>query len=49
MQAAGTARGFDFFTVTTKTPRGEQAFSEDDGESWETNWVMDFTPAGGRE
>ena len=19
----------------------------DDGESWETNWVMDFTPAGG--
>ena len=35
--------------VTTKTPRWEQAFSADDGESWETNWVMDFTPAGGGE
>lgn len=31
--------------VTTTTPRWEQAFSEDDGDSWETNWVMDFTPA----
>jgi hypothetical protein len=28
--------------VTTPTPRWEQAFSEDDGETWETNWVMDF-------
>jgi len=35
--------------VTTKTPHWEQAFSEDDGESWETNWVMDFTPAGDTE
>ena len=29
--------------VTTPTPRLEQAFSDDDGETWETNWVMDFT------
>jgi hypothetical protein len=32
--------------VTTETPRWEQAFSEDGGETWETNWVMDFTRAG---
>ena len=32
--------------VTTRTPRWEQAFSEDGGETWETNWVMDFTREG---
>ncbi len=26
-------------------PRWEQAFSGDDGATWETNWVMDFTRA----
>lgn len=26
-------------------PRWEQAFSGDAGQTWETNWVMDFTPA----
>ncbi len=31
--------------VTTPTPRWEQAFSDDGGETWETNWVMEFTPA----
>ncbi len=31
--------------VTTPTPRWEQAFSDDGGQTWETNWVMDFTPA----
>ncbi len=30
--------------VTTSTPRWEQAFSDDGGRTWETNWVMDFTP-----
>jgi hypothetical protein len=35
--------------VTTKTPHWEQAFSDDAGETWETNWLMDFTPAGGNE
>ena len=32
--------------VTTPTPRWEQAFSDDGGETWETNWIMEFTPAG---
>ena len=27
--------------VTTPTPRWEQAFSEDGGETWETNWIME--------
>ena len=33
---------------TTPTPRWEQAFSADGGATWEPNWVMEFTPAGGR-
>ncbi len=36
---------FTWTGVTTPTPRWEQAFSDDDGETWETNWVMDFTRA----
>ena len=36
---------FTWSGVTTPTPRWEQAFSDDDGETWETNWVMDFTRA----
>ena len=27
----------------TAAPRWEQAFSEDGGRTWETNWEMDFT------
>ena len=27
----------------TPSPRWEQAFSEDGGQTWETNWEMDFT------
>lgn len=34
---------FTWTGVTTSTPRWEQAFSEDGGGTWETNWVMDFT------
>jgi hypothetical protein len=33
--------------ITTPIPRWEQAFSEDGGETWETNWIMDFTRAEG--
>lgn len=29
--------------TNTETPRWEQAMSIDDGVTWETNWVMDFT------
>lgn len=28
--------------IDTPAPRWEQAFSEDGGQTWETNWVMDF-------
>lgn len=37
---------FTWSGVTTSTPRWEQAFSDDGGQTWETNWVMEFTPAG---
>ena len=37
---------FTWSGVTTPTPRWEQAFSDDGGRAWETNWVMEFTPAG---
>jgi len=36
---------FTWSGVTTPTPRWEQAFSEDGGTTWETNWTMDFTRA----
>jgi len=36
---------FDWAGVTTPTPRWEQAFSNDGGKTWETNWVMEFTRA----
>jgi len=29
--------------ITTTSARWEQAFSLDEGNSWETNWIMDFT------
>ncbi len=29
--------------VTTPTPKWEQSFSEDGGETWDLNWVMEFT------
>ena len=40
---------FAWSGVTTKTPRWEQAFSDDGGETWETNWAMEFAPEGGQE
>jgi len=39
---------FSWSGASTRTPRWEQAFSDDGGDTWETNWVMEFTPAGGR-
>ncbi|HLJ20981.1 MAG TPA: DUF1579 domain-containing protein [Stellaceae bacterium] len=30
---------------TAETCRWEQAFSADGGQTWETNWVMEFSPA----
>ena len=29
--------------VTESSARWEQAFSADDGQTWETNWVMEWT------
>lgn len=37
---------FTWSGVETPTPRWEQAFSDDGGRTWETNWVMDFSRAG---
>jgi hypothetical protein len=35
--------------VTTSTPRWEQAFSDDDGDTWKTTWIMELTrPENGR-
>lgn len=31
---------------TPSGPRWEQAFSVDDGQTWETNWIMEFTRIG---
>jgi hypothetical protein len=36
---------FTWSGVTTSTPRWEQAFSDDGGETWEPNWIMEFTRA----
>jgi hypothetical protein len=33
---------FMWTRTDTDTPRWEQAFSADDGASWESNWSMDF-------
>lgn len=37
---------FTWSGTRSETPRWEQAFSADGGESWETNWVMRFTRTG---
>ena len=34
---------FIWSPLTYATCRWEQAFSQDGGETWETNWTMDFT------
>jgi hypothetical protein len=33
---------FTWFSHQTDTARWEQAFSDDGGDTWETNWMMDF-------
>jgi hypothetical protein len=34
---------FTWSRVTSPSPRWEQAFSADGGQTWETNWVMEMT------
>jgi hypothetical protein len=34
---------FIWSNITSSSCRWEQAFSDDGGKSWETNWIMDFT------
>ena len=36
---------FLWLATDSATPRWEQALSADGGESWETNWTMDFARA----
>ena len=33
---------FDWSRTDTDRPRCSQAFSYDDGKTWETNWIMEF-------
>jgi hypothetical protein len=37
---------FRWLDTDTASPRWEQAFSADGGETWEVNWVMQFSRAG---
>jgi hypothetical protein len=37
---------FTWSQIDTREPRWEQAFSADGGQTWETNWIMEFAPAG---
>lgn len=34
---------FRWSGIAANSARWEQAFSEDEGSTWETNWIMDFT------
>jgi hypothetical protein len=36
---------FIWSEITTASCKWEQAFSADGGQTWETNWVMDFKRA----
>jgi hypothetical protein len=40
---------FSWLATDTETPRWEQAFSLDSGQSWEVNWIMQFRRIGGSE
>lgn len=37
---------FIWLHITPASARWEQAFSADDGETWEANWIMDFQRIG---
>ncbi len=37
---------FVWSQIETEQPRWEQSFSADGGRTWETNWIMEFSPAG---
>jgi hypothetical protein len=37
---------FTWTHLTAATAHWEQAFSPDDGKTWETNWIMEFTRTG---
>jgi hypothetical protein len=37
-----TRTRFIWSQITKTSARWEQAFSQDDGQSWDTNWVMEF-------
>ncbi|WP_212648267.1 hypothetical protein [Deinococcus hopiensis] len=39
---------FVWTAIPGENPRWEQAFSNDGGKTWETNWTMAFMPVGGQ-
>jgi hypothetical protein len=41
-----TVRARFTWMPSAQSPRWEQAFSQDGGKSWETNWVMKFSRTG---
>jgi hypothetical protein len=38
-----SSRAFFIWGITPDTAQSEQAFSDDGGKTWETNWVNKYT------
>ena len=45
LEGRGILCRFVWSDITAVSCRWEQAFSDDGGRSWETNWIMEFTRA----
>ena len=49
LNGAAVKLKFIWSDIDTGRPRWEQAMSADGGKTWETNWIMHFTRASGRD